>query len=374
MSWKQFASNSVRTCRQLLSALLVSSAPLAVLAEDCELRANEVYNRLEGSTLQVFAASINPYLVFDRYGAGTGTGFVYGDGYLLTNYHVIADADEIIAFTEDDFYPVEIVGVDPTLDIAVLQPPFWFPSSDSIEPADWEGVEIGEEVFAIGYPLGIGKTISSGIISGKGRVLPRTTSSWMVPLLQTDAAISPGNSGGPLVDACGNLVGMITSGVFEKGAENIGFAIPIEILEPVVEEIIQKGHVSRPWHGLFGQMTFPPILQILGVPEAEWDEMHGFLVETVEPGSAADRIGLRGGSWPMMWGGREILLGGDVITHVNGQRIDDLSVALELVRGLEIGSEVHLEYVRDGYWHVGSVKVEERPILERELEIYRYRR
>ena len=196
----------------------------------------------------------------------------------------------------------------------------------------------------------------------------------MVPFLQTDAAISPGNSGGPLVDECGHLVGMITAGIFDQEAENIAFAIPIDILEPVVEELIEKGYVTRPWHGLFGQMTVPPILQVIGIPESEWEETHGFLVETVEPGSAADRAGLQGGSWPMMWGGQEILLGGDIITQVNGRRIEDIDVALEMVRGLSIGSQVEIKFIREGQRLEAKVEIEERPILERELEIYRHRK
>ena len=338
------------------------------------MNAEDVYKKVEGSIVQVFSASINPYLVSERYSAGTGTSFVYGDGLLLTNYHVIADAHDIVAFSDDTFIPVNIVGVDPTLDIALLEPWFPFPPEQSLEPTAAPDVRIGQNVFAIGYPLGIGKTISAGVISGKGRVLPRTTSSWLVPFLQTDAAVSPGNSGGPLVDDCGNLMGMITAGIFEYGAEDIGFAIPIEVLEPVVEELIDKGYVSRPWHGLFGQMTFPPILQVMGTPQEEWEDTHGFLIETIEPGSAADRAGLHGGNWPMMWGQNEILLGGDIITHVDGQRIADLDTALAVVRSLEIGSAVKIDFIRDGMHMDSTIDIEERPLLERELEVYRHRR
>jgi putative serine protease PepD len=234
--------------------------------------------------------------------------------------------------------------------------------------------EIGDPVFAIGFPLGIGKSISAGIVSGDHRILPRTTSSWLSPYLQTDASVSAGSSGGPLLDACGRVVGMITLRADAPGAENLGFAVPVSVLVPVIEALAETGRVSRPWHGLYGQMVSPMVLALTDVPFDLWEEAMGFLVETVEPGSAADRAGLRGGIWPMAWGPGEILLGGDIVTEVNGRAIRSLDDALAAVRGLVIGEEVRLEYLRDGERFETRVTVEERPLLDAEISLYRFER
>ena len=229
---------------------------------------------------------------------------------------------------------------------------------------------MGAQVFALGFPLGVGRSISAGIVSGQNRVLPRSTSSWLSPFLQTDAAISPGSSGGPLLDDCGRVVGMVTLGSTYPGVENLGFVIPNAVLTPVLEALARDGHVARPWHGLFGQMATPPILGMMGFPPELWADATGFLVETVEPGSAADRAGLTGGYFPVLWGGQEIVLGGDIITRVDDRRILTLDDALEAVRSLQIGDTVEIGYLRDGEAAVASVEIEERPLLEAEMRLY----
>jgi putative serine protease PepD len=337
----------------------------------CTLGADKVFAMAAPSVVQVQAITINPYLVQDRVDARVGSGFVIEGGLVLTNYHVVADSEEAVVFT--DAYPLmaEVVAIDPTLDIAVLRP-----VSDAIATAPLvfaaaSDIAVGQTVFDIGYPLGIGKSISAGIVSGLGRILPDTTSSWLSPYIQTDAAVSPGNSGGPLLDACGRVVGLVSSIITGPGAANIGFAIPAEVLVPAVEALVRDGHVARPWHGLYGQMVTPDILLMLGASPFDLD-LTGFLVETVEPGSAADRAGLRGGVWPVMWGPTEILLGGDIVTEVNGVRIDSLETALEVVKGLRIGQTVKITALRDGEPFTASVVLEERPLIEREMELYRY--
>ena len=354
----------------VLATLLLLAPAQSAEAQTCGLSARDVFAEHGGKVFEVFSLGVNPFRVYGRVVPRGGTGFLVGDGYLVTNYHVVADANDIVVFEDEEPYDVRVVGIDPTLDIAVVRtfPPI---TLDGIAYAESGGIEIGQTAYAIGFPLGVGKSISAGVVSGVSRILPRTTSSWLSPFLQTDAAISPGNSGGPLLDDCGRLIGMITTTIATKGAENLGFAIPVDVLRPVIEEIIETGGVARPWHGLYGQMTSPPILTMLGVPQQEWSRYTGFLVETVEPGSAADRAGLIGGSWPVMWGGTEILLGGDIITAVDGERILDRDQALEKVRALEIGREVEITYYRDGWERTVLVTIEARPVLAQELEIYR---
>ncbi|KUJ86059.1 hypothetical protein AVO45_03595 [Ruegeria marisrubri] len=359
---------------RLSSVLVLCTVPLGAQAEDpdCVLSANEIYARASPSVVQVATLSIDLFLVEGRVAMNTGTGFVLEQGYIATNYHVIADSKIIVVFNGGSMIEAAVVGIDPTLDVAVLKVTGGQYFSDApLEFSNDAQAEIGQQAFAVGFPLGIGKSMSSGIVSGVGRVLRQTTSSWLSPYIQTDAAISPGNSGGPLLNSCGLVIGMITSNISNSGAENIAFAIPTEVLRPVITALVEEGHVSRPWHGLYGQMTAFPILQVLGVPRSAWEEQSGFLIETVEPGSAADRAGLTGGVWPMMWGGAEVLLGGDVITHVNGVRITSMEIAMNSVRGIEIGEIVELKALRNGVPFSVSVEIEERPIMPQELEVYR---
>lgn len=367
-----------RAARRSLQAIVLAALlPAALHAEtraDCTLRPDDIYEKLSPAVVQVHSLAINPFLVAERVAPRTGTGFLIEDGFILTNYHVVADANEVVVVMEGDtVLETVVVGIDPALDVALLQT-FVAPLlTDAVDFAAPDDLRIGQPAYAIGYPLGIGKSISSGIVSGISRVIPRTTSSWLSPFIQTDAAISPGNSGGPLVDDCGRVIGLITSAILEFGAENIGFAIPVEVLAPVVEALRTDGYVSRPWHGLFGQMTSPPILQLLGYPTEAWPDATGFLIETVEPGSAGDVAGLRGGSLPIMWGMAQILVGGDIITHVNGTRITDLDTALNVVQSIAVGARIELTYLRDGETRTTAVVVGERPLLQQEMELYRYR-
>lgn len=336
-------------------------------AEGCSLSPREVFAAVSPSVVPVFSLSIDPFLVNGRVLPRFGTGFILGDGYVATNYHVVADAEQTTVYFGDFGMPAQVMGIDPTLDVAVV----WTANpGKALDLADSGELEIGQDAFAIGYPLGLGQTISAGIVSGVGRVLPEKTSNWLSPYIQTDAAVNPGNSGGPLVDACGRVIGMITSKAPE--ADNVGFAIPSNVLGPVIGELIEKGHVTRAWHGLYGRMTTPQIVQIIGSPLFDWySDGPGFLVETIEPGSAADRAGLIGGQWPVRWGGTEILVGGDIITHVDGRRIDTLEAALEAVGNLSIGATVELQILRGDLLLTKTIDIEERPILEREMELYR---
>ncbi|WP_343117227.1 S1C family serine protease [Ostreiculturibacter nitratireducens] len=361
-----------------LRAALVATAILPAAGSfahakvaDCARSPAQIFATTGNSVVEIFSIAINPFLVSDRIIPRGGSGYVMEDGYVITNYHVVADAKTVVVTYDGTGVEAEVVGIDPTLDIAVLRPYFMAPDAKAIRMAGDADIMIGQTAYTIGFPLGLGKTISTGIVSGYGRVLPITTSSWLSPFVQTDAAISPGSSGGALVDSCGRLIGMITMGVDPGRGENVGFAIPVSVLRPVIDELIRTGKVARPWHGLYGQFVTPPILLMLGIPAEAWEENTGFLVETVEPGSAADRVGLRGGSWPVNWGGTQILLGGEIITHVNDIRIDSLETALNVVRSLKIGDMVHLVGVREAGRFEVSVTLEERPLLREELELYR---
>lgn len=337
----------------------------------CGQSAEQVFAGASPKTFEIFSMAINQYQVQGRILPRTGTGFRLTSGVILTNYHVIADARFTVVYDEFGSWDAEVVGADPSLDIAVLRIPTFAEAPAGLDFAPADQPRMGQKAYAIGFPRGLGISITEGIVSGVGRVLYDSTSSWLNPMIQTDATINPGNSGGPLLNDCGQVLGMVSRADFPDQSENIGYAIPASVLKPVVEEIIAQGHVSRPWHGLYGQMVTPPILAILGVPYDQWDAATGFLVETVEPGSAADEIGIRGGEWPILWGGHQFLIGGDIITEVNGRRIDSRDVALDVVRGLKAGETISLTYLREGEEMTASVMLSERPVTEADLDQYR---
>ena len=330
-----------------------------------------IYREVSPSVVQVFSFGIDPFQVIDRIGTKDGSGVYLGKDLVATNYHVVIDASEMAVITEDEIFVAELVGLDPVLDIAILHAEGLSSAIEPIALAPSDGLVIGQPAYVIGYPLAIGKSISTGVISGVGRVLPLNTSSWLSPFIQTDAPVSAGNSGGALVDDCGHMIGLVTLRSLRPEAENIGFAIPVETLRRELPELIETGKVARPWHGLYGQMVNPTILALLGAPETTAMFTRGFLVETVEPGSAADKAGIRGGSLPVLWGLQEMILGGDIIVQVNGTEILTLEAARDVVKDLEIGQTVRVKLLRDGEAMEVTAIIEERPILARDLEAYR---
>jgi S1-C subfamily serine protease len=339
----------------------------------CAKTPAEIYRDAAPSIVQIFSFGINPYRVIGRVEAKTGSGFFLGNDLVATNFHVVLDATALAVGIEGLVFEAEIVGRDPVFDIAVLRAPGLSAHIKPIALAPGDEVTIGQPAHVIGYPLGIGKSISTGIVSGVGRVLPLNTSSWLSPFIQTDAPVSGGNSGGALIDDCGYVIGLVTLRSGSPEAENIGFAIPAETLRRELPELIQTGKVARPWHGLYGQMVTPVILQLLGAPPLAAMFTRGFLVETVEPGSAADKAGIRGGSLPVQWGMQEMILGGDIIIQVNGTKILSLEDARIVVQELKIGQTVTVKLLRDGMEMEVSAIIEERPILDRDLEAYRSR-
>ncbi len=337
--------------------------------DGCDRKASWIYREVAPSVVQVLAYGIDPFQVAERVRAGSGSGMALGHDLVLTNFHVVAGKTEIGVTANGVILQAEIIGGDPVLDIAVLDAPGISAYTRPIELAPEDALEVGQPVYVVGYPLGIGKSIAAGIVSGLGRVIPLNTSSWLSPYIQTDAAVSVGNSGGPLVDGCGRMIGMVSLKSLHPQAENLGYAIPVATLNELLPELIETGKVARPWHGLYGQILSPLIQSMLGQPQ-----LSGFLVETVEPGSAADKAGIRGGAVPVLWGMQQMVLGGDIITEVNGVSIRTLEDATAAVRALKIGETVDVTLLRGGREVKVSAQIEERPVLDRDLTQYLQRR
>ena len=175
----------------------------------------------------------------------------------------------------------------------------------------------------------------------------------MIPLIQTDAAISPGNSGGPLVNRCGEVVAVNTLG--STAGQNINFSIPIDVIQEILPQLIEHGRVIRAWHGINGVIVPPPLVFTLGIAP-------GYIVETIEPGSPAEKIACAA-EFSYRDRNNEFLLGGDVISEVNGEALTDMETVMRIAGELKVGDTIKFKYYRDGMSHTAEVVLPERPTL-----------
>ncbi len=332
---------------------------LAAWADDeprCNQSFSDVFDKVAPSVVQVYAVSIDPFAVMHRVQHGVGTGFVIDDdGHIVTNAHVVHGTSEVmVSLDEDDLRPAEVVGIDPISDLAVIRPAGGKGMLEKMPFGSVAGLRTGDEVLAVGYPFGIGKSATRGIISGMERVMPFSTWSWMMPFVQTDAAISPGNSGGPLVDRCGRVIAVNTLGSLE--GQNVNLSIPIDSVQELIPQLIEHGRVIRPWHGINGVIVPMQLMYTLGLAP-------GYMIETIEPGSPAEKIGLRGGNFPVVIGAAEFLLGGDIIVEVNGEDVTDMETVYRIAREMRVGDEIEIKYFRGGMIKSAKVVLPERPIL-----------
>ncbi len=269
---------------------------------------------------------------------GLGSGFIISeDGYIVTNNHVVEGADSVLVRMIDRTeYTAEIVGTDPRSDLALLR----IDGSDlpMVEIADDDALEVGEWVLAIGSPFGLDYSVSAGIISAKGRSLPTRENENYVPFIQSDVAINPGNSGGPLFNLKGKVVG-VNSQIFTRSGGSIGlsFAVPAPVARNVVEQLKEKGRVTRGWLGVTIQDVDKSLAESFGLTRPE-----GALVVSVSPGSPAEDAGLESG---------------DIIVTFDGSSIPTSASLPHIVGLITPGKEVAVEIVRDRKRVTREVKV-----------------
>lgn len=329
----------------------------------CDKTAPAIFDQVSPAVVFIYATSINPYQVADRVQHVVGSGFIFdASGLILTNSHV-AFGRQSLQVTLDDgtSVPAMLVGADPILDIAVLR--IRRPTQEALSAAqlgDSNRVRVGEDALAIGNPLGLAQTLTRGTVSATNRVLPPTFFAFQEPLIQIDTPINPGNSGGPLLNRCGEVVGITTAVV--PGAQNIGFAIPINLAKSVIPALLAHGHVIRPWLGFHGQFIDHEVHELLRVPLAR-----GFLIEVVEPGSPAEQAKLRGGGLELNIAGRDFLIGGDIITNLNGTRLTSAAKVIEALRAVEVGASVSMTVFREGKYINVKYTLPERPLLPGDL-------
>jgi S1-C subfamily serine protease len=249
-----------------------------------------------------------------------------------------------------------VIGLDPVLDLALLR----IETTVAVTTArlgDSATIRVGDEVVAIGNPLGLDQTMTRGIVSGVNRILPGVSDQ---PMIQTDAPINPGNSGGPLVDRCGAVVGINT--FISEDAQSIGFAVPVNAARAVLKDLREEGRVVRPWLGIQGRAIDERVGQIVRLPVTP-----GYLVEVVYDGSPADKAGVRGGNLSVVIQGEEYLLGGDIVTAIQGTAVRSHQDYLARVKTFRPGQRVRMTIFREGHQREITLTVTERPRLPSDL-------
>ena len=350
----------------LFVVALAASAPIGAeetptfrVSTSCDESVPAIYNRVSPTVVSIAAMSTNSYDVENRVDRVVGSGVVVDpSGLILTNSHVVF-ARQAISVTLDDgtALPATLVGADPLFDVALIRvaPPNAAPFV-AARLGDSDRLVVGEDVYAIGNPFGLEQTFTRGIVSAVNRLLPGVPLSLTEPMIQTDASINPGNSGGPLVDRCGDVIGITTSILSE--AQNIGFAVPINLIKTVMPSLLDHGRIVRPWLGVQGKLVTPSLKDLFRIPLVD-----GFLVEGVEPGSPAEKIGVQGGTLDVVVDGLPILLGGDIVTQIDGAAVDGFETLSQALRSFKVGATVHLRLSRNR--HVVEVEcvLTERPLL-----------
>ena len=294
---------------------------------------------------------------------GMGSGFVYDNlGHIITNAHVVEGVSKAtVTFLDGTQYNAEVVGKDKFTDIAVIKvsekPRLLHP----LQMGDSSQLHVGEPVAAIGNPFGLSGSMTSGIVSQIGRLLPSQDSGFSIPdVIQTDAAINPGNSGGPLLNMKGEVIGINTAIQSISGEfSGIGFAVPSNTALKIVPSLIEDGEYNHPWIGISGRDIDPDLARVLELKDAK-----GFLVITVVDGSPADKAGLKGMSGTQIIDGKEYPADGDIIISVDDKEVRKISdILVHLQREKSVGDEMSLGILRDGEFMHISLELVERPDL-----------
>lgn len=314
-----------------------------------ERRIMDVYRQVSPSVVTVTTTVLQPSFFFEPIPAeGTGSGFVIdGDGRIVTNFHVVEGARRVeVTFADGTSARADVVGVDPPNDLAVLQVDA--PETELVAAplGTSAGLAVGQRAIAIGNPFGeFGLTLTAGSISAVDRTLRGSAGHDITGVIQTDAAINRGNSGGPLLDSAGNVIGINTA-IFSPSGTNagLGFAIPVDTVRRVLPELIEFGRYRHPWLGINAAYSLTPgLARALGLATDS-----GLLLVQLQPDSPLERAGIQGAQRQLVLGNQRVYVGGDIVTAVDGESI---STRAELRTLLEtdyrVGDQVTVTVMSD---------------------------
>lgn len=320
---------------------------------------NDIFTKVKDSVVQIsteYDDPNSPNSIYDQSGGSSpsamkfGSGFIYDEsGEIITNYHVVSSASNIIVtFNNGNSYTAKVTGVDPYGDISILK--LDNPMNEKLTPVKFSNsstLKVGDPVLAIGNPYGLDNTLTFGIVSQIGRLLPNSDLGYSIPnVIQTDAAINPGNSGGPLIDLDGKVVGMNTAIFSNTGAyTGVGFAIPSNDIMRIIPSLLKSGTYQHPWLGISGSKLSPTFAEAFGLPH----NYKGVLIEDVVPNGPADKAGLQGMLIQGNRFGEQQILDKDIIIAIDNHpvsRIDDIISYLDINK--KVGDKIILSVNRNG--------------------------
>lgn len=275
-----------------------------------------------------------------------GSGFVIDkSGHIVTNYHVVSGANAIqVSFSNNEHFKARLVGVDPSTDSALLQVQVKSRALKSLPLGNSESVRVGDQVIAIGNPFGLDRSVTAGIVSAVQRRIEAPNQLSISHVIQTDAALNHGNSGGPLLNAQGQVIGVnaqIETGGQAQGNVGIGFAIPINTIKDVVAELIKHGRVEHAFLGIEGKTLQPNIARLFHLQVTS-----GVLVASVRPGGGAAKAGLKPATSQVTVEGESWPAGGDVIVKVDGRPVPSVERLVDLIASKKPGDKIDVEVVR----------------------------
>jgi S1-C subfamily serine protease len=291
-----------------------------------------------------------------------GSGFVLDKaGHIVTNYHVVAGARSVeVSFSNSDNMKAKIVGADPSTDLAVLQIDARSRALTPLPLGNSDLVRVGDSVVAIGNPLGYDRSVTAGIVSAVQRAISAPNQFPIDHVIQTDAPINHGNSGGPLINSRGQVVGVTaqiaTADTGSDGNIGIGFAIPVNTVRTVVAQLIKKGKVEHAFIGIAAKPVTPEIASLFRLPAN-----HGLLVGSVEPGSGAAAAGLRAGTQTAVVSGESWPIGGDLIVSADGESLKSVDQLRDLIAAKSPGQSLSLEVYRGTKKMTVNVKLGRQP-------------
>jgi S1-C subfamily serine protease len=332
----------------------------AILAQDSKksLTLVEIFEKVESGVVRI---NVQRPAEFVRGPSGIGSGFVYDkDGHIITNAHVVESATKVtVTFLDGRSFKADIIGHDTFTDLAVVKVSTNRDALHPLELGDSSQLKVGEPIAAIGNPFGLSGSMTSGIVSALGRLLPTQDRGFQIPdIIQTDAAINPGNSGGPLLNMRGQVIGINTAIQSERGDfAGVGFAIPSNTVKKIIPTLIEENTYHHPWVGISGRDIDPDLAEILGLKDAR-----GFLVITVMENSPAALAGLKGTNETREVDGIRHQIGGDIILAVDDQpvrKIDDILIHLQ--REKSVGDTMSVQILRDGKVTNLVLTLSERP-------------
>ena len=351
----------------------ITASPMAAPISD----ETEAANALETQVIAVYEA-VSPavvnitnrsYVYMFRQAVpqeGTGSGFVYdAERHIVTNYHVVEDAEELlVTLASGQVYEAEIVGTDPSNDLAVIRIDAGANLPEPVALGDSDELRVGQFVLAIGNPFGLEQTLTTGVVSALGRVIESPEDNRFIgEAIQTDAAINPGNSGGPLLDLKGHVIGVNSQIISPSGASSgIGFAVSANTLRRVVPELIEQGYYPHPWLGTQMLPLTPSTAKAFRDAGMNVPVDAGLLVIEAVKGAPADKAGIRGGSRVVRIGNYQIPLDGDIIIAIDGEPVNDFqTLTVYLEAETTVSDTVDVTIIRNGEELTVPVTLGERP-------------